>query len=414
MTYARDILIIGGGPAGMMAAYVAASEGKKVTILEKNPDLGMKLSMTGGGRCNILNNEPDMRTLLTHYGDAGKFLFSSFSRFGLAEAIDFFESRGLPLVTEANNRMFPASQRASDVAGFFKDHIKKVGVEVMSNTSVTGVAHDRVTQLFSITTASGDRYTARRVIIATGGLSRPETGSTGDGYSFLRALGHTAHDPSPDIVPLRTSKKDPWVFTLAGTSLQHMRITFSQGDERFSKVGRLLFTHFGLSGPLILNSAKQVGEMLAYGPVRAHIDLFPDMPFDLLEKQVIATLSEHSNKTFQNALALIVPQGMAKALIGLCTIAPETKAHSISREDRRALIHLLKGLPLEVVGRLGMSRAVVSDGGVPLEEVDTRTFESKKIPGLFLVGDTLHIPRPSGGYSLQLCWTTGYCAGMNV
>jgi predicted Rossmann fold flavoprotein len=411
--HVTDVIVIGGGPAGMMAALRARERGKKVTLLEKNNRVGEKLSITGGGRCNIANNEPDARSLLSFYGDAKEFLYSPFSQFGLAETVAFFESHGLPLVTEARKRMFPASQSSIDVVKFFRAQLEKASVEVVTNAAV---AHFMTNgnRISKVVVADGRSWASESVILATGGISRPETGSTGEGFAWLTKLGHSVVTPTPNIVPLRAS--DPWIRPLSGTSLSFMRISFySEGKRAFFRLGKLLFTHFGLSGPLILNSAKDVQALLEAGPVTAKIDLYPDTEFDALERRVLAALDSNKNKAFKNILPDLVPEGMAETILGLLSLSdPMLKVHSLTKEHRKALIHLLKELPVHIEGLMGMDRAVVSDGGVKLTEVDTKTFRSKIIPNLFLIGDTLHITRPSGGYSLQLCWTSGFVAGDNA
>lgn len=399
----------------MMAAVFAAQGGKQVLVLDKNEKPGEKLSITGGGRCNIANNEPDVKALLAHYGEAAPFLYSSFSRFGLAQTIEFFESNKLPLVTQARNRMFPESEKAHDVTRLLARLMQKGGATIESNTSVRSCSKEG--DMFTITARDGRVWHARKLVIATGGVSHPETGSTGDGFRFAKSLGHSIRESTPNIVPLRTSREDDWIPQLSGTSLSFMRISFLNGDgtRAFSKLGKLLFTHFGLSGPLILNSAKEVAQLLQGGPVKATIDLYPDTEFDALERRVRAAFDSNKNKIVKNLLGEIVPPGMSNAIIAQHVIADiNTPVHSVSKEERRALIHILKALPLTIDGLMGMDRAVVSDGGVPLQEIDTRTFESRITPGLYLIGDMLHIPRPSGGFSLQLCWTTGAISGMNV
>ena len=407
-----DVLVIGGGPAGMMAALIAAERGRSVRLLEKNPRVGEKLSITGGGRCNISNDEPDVRKLLSHYGNAEDFLYAAFARFGQKETVEFFTSRGLPLVTQARQRMFPASERAYDVTAFFGREMQKAGVHVEHRAAVSKLEIENG-RIKEVITLDGRRWSADSVILATGGVSRPETGSSGEGFDWLRELGHTVKSPNPSIVPLRSSAA--WIPPLSGVSLSFMKISFfSNGKRAFTKLGKLLFTHFGISGPLILNSAYQVGELLEAGPVTAQIDLYPDTEFDALDRRVMAAFDANKNKDFKNILPDLVPAGMSDTMLLLSKIAPETKVHSVRAEERRLLIHLLKELPLEIEGLMGMDRAVVSDGGVSLEEVDTRTFNSKKISNLYLVGDTLNINRPSGGYSLQLCWTSGFIAGSNA
>ncbi|HET8580896.1 MAG TPA: NAD(P)/FAD-dependent oxidoreductase [Candidatus Paceibacterota bacterium] len=411
-----DVLVIGGGPAGMMAAIRAAMRGRSVVLLEKNQRVGAKLDITGGGRCNIANDEPDVRALLSRYGDASEFLFSAFARFGLPEARTFFESRGMPLVTQARQRMFPKSEHAPAVTKLLKKAMQESGVAVETDMRVTELSLSDDGSIATVTCADGTRFAPHSVVLATGGLSHPETGSTGDGFRWLARLGHAVHEPNPSIVPLETDPSDDWIPQLAGTSLSFMKISFySEGKRAFSKTGKLLFTHFGISGPLILNSAKQVGDLLMNGPVAAAIDLYPDTEFDALERRVRAAFDANKNKEVKNLLPSILPAGMANAIIAQHVIADvKTPVHSVTKEERRALVHVMKALPLTIVGRMGMDRAVVSDGGVDLSEVDTRTFRSKKIPNLFLVGDILHISRPSGGYSLQLCWTSGAVAGDNA
>ena len=242
---ATEVLVVGGGPAGMMAALQAAERGRKVVLLEKNKRVGEKLSITGGGRCNITNNEPEVRTLLSFYGDAKEFLYSPFSQFGVPETIAFFESRGLPLVTEARKRMFPKSQSSIEVTKFLRGQMEKAGVEVLANTAVSSCMLNDAGSLSKIVATDGRSWSAESVIIATGGISRPETGSTGEGFDWLRKLGHTVQTPTPNIVPLRSS--EPWIPALSGTSLSFMRISFySEGKRAFFKLGKLLFTHFGI------------------------------------------------------------------------------------------------------------------------------------------------------------------------
>lgn len=396
----------------MMAAGTAAAHGKRVLILEKNKVLGQKLNITGGGRCNVTNAEDDVRALLKHYGKAEHFLYSSFAQFGVADTFTFFESRGLPLVVQARKRAFPHTERAPDVCNVMKEYVKgctiltgkSVQKILINDGSITGVQVGK------------DTYTASSYILATGGMSHPETGSTGDGFGWLTNLGHSVKQSTPTIVPLAT--REPWSKVLSGTSLSFMKITFfADGKKAFTKTGKVLFTHFGLSGPLILNSAGKVADLLQYGgKVTATIDAYPDTDLGPLEDKVIKLLDVNKNKMLKNVLGTIVPEGMAPGIQLLLEkdINFETKVHSISREDRNKIVRTLKALPLTITNLMGYDRAVVADGGVMLEEIDTKTMRSKKIPNLYVTGDLLNITRPSGGYSLQLCWTTGYVAGMNA
>lgn len=406
-----DLIVIGGGASGMMAAGTAALNGKRVLLLEKNSELGKKLKITGGGRCNITNATFDARELLPKFGKAEQFLYSPFSQFGVQDTFDFFESRKLPLVTESRNRVFPKSQRAYDVFKVMSDFVRDKNITIMKSSSVVKMSVDKLNKkILSIRTKKGV-YTAENYLIATGGNSHPETGSTGDGLKWLRDIGHKVNTPSPTIVPLKSN--DKWIHELSGTTLSFMKITFFvNGKKAFSEKGKVLFTHFGLSGPLILNLAHKVADLLHEGTVTAEIDCYPDTDLGSLDKSILKTLDAHKNKAFKNVVKEIVPEGLDNTIIGF-HIIPDVldKVHSISKEERKEIVHLLKGLPLTIEGLMGMDRAVVSDGGIPLTEVDMKTMKSKKFDNLYLTGDILHINRPSGGYSLQLCWTTGYVAG---
>ncbi len=407
-----DVIVIGGGASGMMAAGIAAKQGNKVLLIEKNRILGEKLKITGGGRCNITNAEFDVRKFLMNYGSAEPFLYSAFSQYGVQDTFDFFASLDIPLVVQARKRAFPESQRAVDVRNAMIRFIEQSGVTILPDTYVMRIFSetDRIT---GIETNRGS-VTAARYIIATGGMSHPETGSTGDGFNWLRSLGHTVKTPTPTIVPLAVA--DPWIADISGVSLSFMKITFYlDGKESFNKTGKLLFTHFGLSGPLILNSSQQVAQLLESGIVTATIDLYPDTDSGALEQKIIKIFDQYKNKMLKNVIDLCVPSGIAPIILQLCQdIDWENKIHSVSRDDRKKIVQLLKSIPLTISGLMGYDRAVIADGGIPLTEIDTKTMQSKLINNLFVTGDLLHVNRPSGGFSLKLCWTTGYVAGMHV
>lgn len=409
---AYDVIVVGGGPAGMMAAGTAAARGKSVLLIEKNKRLGEKLRISGGGRCNITNNERDVRKLLVRYGSAESFLYSAYSEFGVTDTFTFFESRGLPLVVEANNRAFPHTHNATDVERVMEEYCKVGNVEILLGTPVEKI----LTKSGSIigVVAKGRTYTSASVVLATGGMSHKETGSTGDGFGWLRDLGHTVVAPTPSIVPIAVN--DKWIKSLAGISMDDSKITFFVDEKKaFSKKGRILCTHFGLSGPLILNSAKLVGDLLHEGEVTAAIDSHPTLDSGTLEKRILSIFDENKNKVFKNVLKDFVPTGTAPAILSLFPASlAETKVHSVTRDERKMIVRTLKALPVSVKGLMGFDRAVVADGGMPLEEIDMRTMRSTKIPNLYVTGDLLHVNRPSGGFSLQLCWTTGYIAGKNA
>ncbi len=412
MTNDYDVIVVGAGPAGMMAAGTAASRGRRVLLVEKNRRLGEKLRITGGGRCNITNSEPHLSALLKKYGRAEKFLYSPFDVFGVADTFEFFTKRGLALKIEAENRVFPECQSAPEVERVMEEYCLQSGVTVLSDSPVQRVV---VRDGKIIGVLVGDKnYNAESVILATGGLSHQETGSTGDGFKWLRDLGHRLAEPTPSIVPI--SVKEEWVKKLSGTSLANMKISFwVNGKRAFAKTGRLLFTHFGLSGPLILNSAKKISELLHEGKVIAKIDLYPEQDFSELEQEILRLFEENKNKSLRNIAKLILPEGMTPTILAMLDAGlVERRVHSVTKEERKAIIHLLKALPCTVQGLMGYDRAVIADGGVDISEIDMKTMRSKKYHNLYITGDLLHVERPSGGFSLQLCWTSGYVAGLNA
>lgn len=407
-----DVIIIGGGASGLMASAVASSRSLSVLVVDKNKELGEKLKITGGGRCNITNNEPDIHKFLKIYGEGAPYLYSPFSIFGVKDTFNYFESRGLPLVVQARNRVFPITEKAVDVFDVLYKELIKNKVEIKTNCTVTDIIHNGK-KIININTNKGQFY-AKSFILATGGLSHPETGSTGDGYLFLRELGHKVQNPTPDVVPIEIC--EDWVKELAGVSLSFMKITFClNGEKQFSKTGKILFTHFGLSGPLILNSSKSIKALLDKGKVTAKIDLYPDTNIGDLENKLIKVFDLNKNKMLKTIMKEIVPDGMSSAFYQVIDfINLDTKIHEIKKEDRRKIVDLLKALPMTVNGLMGYDRSVVVDGGVSLSEIDMKTMRSKLIENLYVTGDLLHLNRNSGGYSLQICWTTGYIAGTSV
>jgi predicted Rossmann fold flavoprotein len=405
-----DVIVVGGGPAGMLAAGRAAERGHKVLLLEKNHGVGKKLLITGGGRCNVTNHKPDPRALLPKYKGAEPFLYSAFSQFGVEDTIKFFARHKLQLVEENEGRMFPVTHKARSVWDVLVAYCAKQGVVVETSAAVSGIAKDRESGLMQVTLANNTKMHAKSCIIATGGTSRPETGSTGEGFAWLRALGHTVAPNNASLVPL--ALHDAWAHTIAGVTLADIKLTaYQDGVKQQMQKGKILFTHVGISGPTVLNMSKDVGELLQYGDVVIMLDLLPSLDYAMLKEKLQALLIEQSNKKLKNALGQLIPSALVPAVLEISGIAGDTQNHSIRHEERIRLIELMKSVPLHVKGLLGKDKAIVSSGGVVPEEINFKTMESRKVPGLYVVGDMLNIDRPSGGYSLQLCWTTGYVAG---
>lgn len=413
MNIQYDTVVIGGGPSGMICAGFAGATGKKVLIVEKNYLLGEKLKLTGGGRCNITNAEFDKEILLENFGEAKKFLYSPFSKFGVSDTFKFFEELGLPLVIEARKRAFPKTQNSQDVIDKLKAFMKNNNVTIKNNTSVVDITKsDGIIK--SITLSSGEKITANNFVLATGGTAAPQTGSTGDGFNFLKKFGHTISKNEPDIVPLTTSAT--WVHNLSGLDWSFMQISFIQDNKvKLKKTGKILFTHFGVSGPLILNSAREVKKILSTGPVLASIDLFPDTPESELDKRVIKLFEKNKNSKLKNVLPEMIFKNICLEILNLPDInLSEKTINSINKEERINLVKKLKNLTFPITGTLGFEDAVSSIGGIDLKEINFGNMTSKKYPNLYILGDLLGIPRPSGGFSLQLCWTTGAVAGKDI
>lgn len=396
----------------MIAAGRAAERGRSVLLLEKNPAPGKKLLITGGGRCNVTNNKPAIRMMVEKYKGNDQFLFSAFSQFGVKEALKFFNERGMATKEENEGRIFPVSDTAQSVWDVLVKYIKQGGVEVKTNAPVAGLAIGPDKNIV-IKLKNKSEIQAKSCVVATGGTSRPETGSTGEGFMWLKKLGHTIINNDVALVPV--ALKDSWPKKLGGVSLKEIKLTtFQNGQKQDSQKGKLLFTHFGISGPTVLNMSKEIGELVKYGEVVIELDLFPTLDVGALKRRLQDLLVADSNKKLKNVLNKLIPAALVSAILQIAKVDGETANHSVSREDRIKLVSLMKAIPLNVKGLLGVDKAVVSSGGVALEEVNFKTMQSRLIQNLYLVGDVLNVDRPSGGYSLQLCWTTGYVAGSNI
>jgi len=406
-----DLAVIGAGPAGMMAAARAGGLGAKVVLLEKNLQPGTKLLLTGSGRCNLTSAQFDVPSLVQKYGKAGKFLFPAFNLFGPREAMEFFESRGLALKVEDSGKVFPKSDRASDVLEVLLGCLQECKVETRFNCAVKAVVAGAGRIKWII--AGDEKFTAQNYIIATGGRSYAQTGSSGEGFDWLRELGHKVTELRPGLVPVRVKEK--WVFSLQGLSLKDVGISLWQGNKkRESAFGDIVFTHFGISGPAALDLSGAAGALLKNGQVNLAIDLMPQSNLTEIDAQLLGAFKDAQNKMVKNCLAGIIPGRLAETIVILAGIDPEKKVNAVSREDRQHLARLLKHLEMIVVSTLGFDQAMITMGGVELKEIDPSAMRSKLIENLFLAGEVLNLSGPSGGYNLQLCWSTGFLAGTSA
>ncbi|MEI6680771.1 MAG: NAD(P)/FAD-dependent oxidoreductase [Spirochaetales bacterium] len=406
------VIVVGGGPAGMMAAIRAAERGARVTVVEKNTSLGHKLLISGGGRCNFTNAEPEVRVLAEHYGEAARALLSPFSKFSSLDCLAWFAQRGMPYKVEEHQRAFPADNAAASVLRVLQNELRRLKVELRLGVAVTGLLAASG-NLTGVQTARGP-LSADFVILATGGTSHPETGSTGDGFSWLAALGHRIRYPEPSLVPVAV--KERWIGELQGLSFAQGRIEAWVGTEKhLSRTGKFLITHFGLSGPMVLNMASELSQLrqktARLGELVLKLDFFPDKSRDELDEDLRTRFATQPAKKLKNGLTGVLPPRLGTRVLELAKADPEKSLNQLTRDERLAVVALLKEFPLTFKRLMDETRAVVSSGGLQLDEVDFRTMTSKRVAGLAVTGDLLDINRPSGGYSLQLCWSTGWVAG---
>ena len=412
-----DVVVMGGGPAGLMSAGISAKFGAKTLLLEKNEIMGKKLLISGGGRCNMTNAEPDERILISKFGKKGNFLFTPFSLFGVAESIKFFENLGVKTKVEPGFRVFPVSDKSSDVLEALVKSAKNNGVEFKLGVGVSHIKKGKG-KIESIILENGEEIQAKSFILATGGKSHPETGSTGDGFKWLKDIGHKVAESNPSLVPIKT--KETWVAELAGITLDNVGVSLLQeGKKILNKKGKILFTHNGLSGPTIINMSKTISELLEGSDyttqeVKVGIDFYPGIGLDAMNEKMLKTFEDNRNKKIKNISFTEVPAKVYLKILDILTIDGDWSVNEIRKEERYALIEKFKKFELTVDKLLGFDKAIISSGGVDLSEVDFKTMGSKKYDNLFFVGDILDFDRPSGGYSLQLCWTTGYVAGKSA
>ena len=402
-----NILVIGGGAAGLMAAGTAAENGARVTLLETNEKVGRKLFITGKGRCNVCNN-CDIQTVLQNVPVNPRFLYSALGGFSPEDAMAFFTSHGVPLKTERGNRVFPVSDKAADIIDALFTWIKRVGV-IIKHTAAERLVIEGV-RLAGVQ-AGGALYPADRVIVATGGVSYPQTGSTGDGYRFAKQAGHTVVPPNPSLVPLVTPGGCE---ELMGLSLRNVQVTVFEDSRRiWSEFGEMLFTHFGLSGPLILSASAHMRHFGSKG-YHIEIDLKPALDEKTLDKRLLSDFGTHKNSDFINALGGLLPRKLIPAVVRLSQIDPHAKVNGITRQQRAALLHTLKHFLVVVSGKRPVAEAIVTSGGVSVREVDPKTMESKQLPGLYFAGEVLDVDAYTGGFNLQIAWSTGRLAGLSA
>ena len=404
----KKIVVVGGGAAGMMAAICAAEQGADVTLLEPNERLGKKLNITGKGRCNVTNNA-DRETLLANTPKNGKFLYSAFSKFDGRDAMAFFEKLGVPLKTERGNRVFPVSDRAFDISGAMERRLKALKVALrreralsleIAGGAVCGVAGEK------------NLYPADAVILATGGVSYPATGSTGEGHRMAEAAGHTVTPLQGSLVPLK--EQGNLCARMQGLSLRNVSLTVFENDKKlYTDFGEMLFTHFGVSGPLVLSASAHM-RRFEKKEYRLEIDLKPALDEGQLDKRILADFEKYCNHDFCNALNDLLPQKMVPEMIRASGIDPHCKVNAITREQRRTLVQLFKHWPIEIAGLRPVTDAIITSGGIKVSEINPTTMESKLVKGLYFAGELIDVDAYTGGFNLQIAWSTGRAAGISA
>ncbi len=428
----RKVIVIGGGAAGMIAALAAAEKGNRVCLVEKNEKLGKKLFITGKGRCNV-TNAADMETLFANVCTNEKFLYSAFYQYDNRAVMALIEKAGCPLKVERGDRVFPVSDHSSDVLAAFQRELKKAGVEIYLNTCAQGLITEAVGEQNTSTTAKdvskapkdgdtrvvgvklsgGKVLEADAVIVCTGGVSYPSTGSTGDGHRFAEETGHRVVECKPSLVPLETA--EAWCKDLMGLSLRNVSLRMVCGKkELYREFGEMLFTHFGVSGPLVLSASAYYAKQKKDGEVKLYIDLKPALNEEQLDKRLLRDFDENKNKQFKNALGGLFPNKLIPVMIALSGIDPDKKVNEITREERKAFVVLIKNLPLTVTGPRSFAEAIITQGGVSVKDINPSTMESKKVTGLYFAGEVLDLDAMTGGFNLQIAWSTGHLAGESV
>ena len=419
----NKVIIVGGGAAGMLCSIIAARNGCEVFLYEKNEKLGKKLYITGKGRCNVTNN-CDTEELFRAVMSNPKFLYSAFYSFTPQDVMEFFEEAGVPLKTERGNRVFPVSDHSSDIIRGLERELKKAGAHIHLRTEVKTVKvspyeepdvdekkahHSRVT---GVELADGSFMEGDHVLVATGGLSYQSTGSTGDGYRFAEETGHKVTELSPSLVPLKT--KEDYIPRLQGLSLKNTELTIKSGKKvLFQDFGEMMFTHFGVTGPMILSASAHIGKQLQKsGELNAYLDLKPALTMEQLDARILREFEAGQNKQFKNVIGVLFPSSLTPVMLELGGISPEKKIHDISREERIHFEELVKAFPFTINGMGEYKEAVITRGGVSVKDIQPGTMESRKVKNLYFIGEVLDLDAVTGGYNLQIAWSTAYLAAM--
>jgi len=405
------VIVIGGGAAGAVAAIFAARNGHRVELFEKNEKIGKKLFITGKGRCNV-TNAGDMDALFDAVKSNPKFLYSAFYSFTNEQAMDFFEELGVRLKVERGNRVFPESDHSSDIIHALKHELEQLGVEIHFCTEVKDVLveHEKFT---GIVLKNGKKVSGDACVVATGGISYASTGSTGDGYRFAEKTGHKVTELYPSLVPMEV--KEWYAKELQGLSLRNVRGTILDGKKKlYDEFGEMLFTHYGVSGPIIISASSVVGKKLQDKELTLQIDLKPALSREQLDQRVLRDFEENKNKQFKNAVDKLFPAKLKPIMIELSGISPEKKVNEISKEERLYFVDLIKNFKMTLTGLRSYNEAIITKGGVSVKDIDPGTMESKKISRLYFAGEVLDLDALTGGFNLQIAWSTGYLAGISI
>lgn len=406
-----NVIVIGGGAAGMFAAIQAAEKGHKVVLLEKNEKLGKKIYITGKGRCNI-TNACDTEELFQNVMRNSKFLYSAFYTFSNYQVMDFFEQNGLRIRTERGERVFPQSDHSSDVIAVLKRALEKHGVEIRLHSEVKELKIED-NQIEGVILSNGKTLEAKQVIVATGGCSYVSTGSTGDGYRFAKEAGHTVTKLHPALVPLEV--EESWIQKLQGLSLKNVSIEIEKdGKKLYEAFGEMLFTHYGVSGPLILSASSAINDYIEKMPLQMTIDLKPALTEEQLDKRILRDFEENQNRQYKNAVQKLFPAKLIPVMIRLSGISPEKKVNEITKEERQHLVKMIKHFPLTLSHFRDFNEAIITRGGVSVKQINPSTMESKLVNGLFFAGEVLDLDALTGGFNLQIAWSTGYLAGDSI